>query len=252
MNVMPHQTRTERTNAISSASQRPNRRYSQFGFTLIELLVVIAIIGILASMLLPALSKAKAKAKETNCISNLHNTGLAMLMYADDYDQWVPAGGGNPRFFLALMPYLPEGGTRDDYQRIKIFTCPSYPDKRQVMCYVVNGWEFENANDKVGKALNRPSKLTNVRRPTETAYLADNENGDWRPIVTGYGKTKENFNDVWHPQHVPYDENTKKLNAPRRVAAKRHGDGASIMFFDGHSAHKKAQDIRIEDWNKKR
>ncbi len=58
-------------------------------FTLIELLVVIAIIAILAAMLLPALAKARAKARAISCVSNLKNTGLALLMYADDNNGMV-------------------------------------------------------------------------------------------------------------------------------------------------------------------
>jgi prepilin-type N-terminal cleavage/methylation domain-containing protein/prepilin-type processing-associated H-X9-DG protein len=221
------------------------------GFTLIELLVVIAIIALLAAMLLPALSRAKEAGRKTKCISNLRNMGLALLMYADDHNGAIPRGN-DPIWWQVLTPTL-GGRTRSDYGKVHIYTCPSYPEKRQLICYVVNAWTFSGPADKVGSEQIGLTRMNKLQQPAETVYFADNENGSWRPIITALGAIGSiELNDVWSPSHLPYAPGGKTLNAERRVARARHGRGPNLLFFDGHAGWKRAERLTVEDWREQR
>lgn len=151
------------------------------------------------------------------------------------------------------MKYLPEGGTTKDYRNIKIFRGSSYPkpkkrQKPQVITYTVNAWRFSSPRDMIGYQQVGPSKLTNFRNPSDSVYVGDSSAGPWRPIITGLNDPHNNtwLNDVWRPSHLPYGANGKRLSMDRRIAAKRHNDGANLAYLDGHAGFRKGNQITID------
>ena len=176
---------------MHSPATRPTRAS---GFTLIELLVVIAIIAILASMLLPALAKAKEKAKSTACINNLRQMGIAQKVYSDDFDGrfafTFQVRGDNvirKGWFNFLQPYQQTTNLLICPNKTKKFkeTVALYPSDQQdkaisnyAMNFRLGGCDWPNVWD----ARDWPAiKDSAIRSPSATVHLTD---GGSRPINT--------------------------------------------------------------------
>jgi len=106
------------------------KRYEK-GFTLIELLVVIAIIAILAAILFPVFAKAREKARQSACMSNIKQLTNAALMYAQDYDEtfckavMLKSGGGWIYWYQQIAPYIAGSTISSSSGTAKVFMCPS-------------------------------------------------------------------------------------------------------------------------------
>ena len=152
-----------------SAIRRPARQAlaGRTGFTLIELLVVIAIIAILAAMLLPALGRAKEKARAVNCLSNMRQTGLSMKMYeSDNRDQIVMLADNVPAppgaFFPGPHTWWPDL-LRSYQNSTNLIGCPS----------VRSGFGIAMNHPDIGRWLHTPEKISRIKKPVDTIVLAD-------------------------------------------------------------------------------
>ncbi len=190
------------------------------GFTLIELLVVIAIIAILAAILFPVFARAREKARQSNCLSNVKQITLGIMMYVQDYDEMYPriyrnASPGTMtypggRASTGLMWY---GVIYPYVKNIQIFNCPS--------------WSYRWSGNYTGKFAygmsyrvgNGSTLLADVKSPATTILLADSYE-DPGVSSQSYYVTKNPVMDG---------------SLYRSVIPDRHNDGANFGLCDGHS-----------------
>ncbi len=205
----------------------------QKGFTLIELLVVIAIISILAAILLPVFARAREKARQIVCISNMKQISMGILLYTDDYDGSFPLHQfptGNSEF--ASLPPLPSQPwnagnwiwTTQPYIRSwSVFTCPSATP--------VTG--YGNANPPLfytNYTMNgylQMQKESVVVRPANTFLLVE---GLGDHALDGYGACFPV--PQWNP---PNPTILKYVYFVRSGLGVNHSGGSDVTYIDGHA-----------------
>ncbi|NUP98382.1 MAG: DUF1559 domain-containing protein [Armatimonadetes bacterium] len=198
-------------------------------FTLIELLVVIAIIAILAAILFPVFAKAREKARQSSCGSNLKQLGVGCLQYAQDYDErmppryyrYVPTVAGGPNWCQDLVqPYI---------KNAQVIMCPS----TKALSYGYH--QGKDANN----GLNLRA-LAQVGSPAETVMIAECKRANNTSGGTSYDLS------VWQPSGfpsnampaAPFDDEDEMPLASDAVYNPRprglHNGGAQIAWVDGH------------------
>ncbi len=193
------------------------------GFTLIELLVVIAIIAILAAILFPVFARAREKARASSCLNNCKQMGVAVLMYAQDYDEmYVPSftygtclwRGSNyscTYWFMNLQPYI---------MNEHVFICPSAYSKG-----AFSGDDY-GINTSLCRTLawgGTGTKMAEVKYPAMTFLIGDS---DYCRNAAVYATSNA---------YVIYGPESGTPSCFSGFMPARHNEGANIVFGDGHA-----------------
>lgn len=203
-------------------------RTSRTIFTLIELLITIAIIAILASLLLPALNQARARATSTKCMANQKQLGQALLFYADENDGYIPQNTtlssdsdtkGMAKYFWDEY-YI--GGYLGN-SRANIIRCPGRLDEEKSSTGYFTTCSYGMQNCPISWGLQNVKKL-------------------WKPIsrnlmLIDYGRQTLWYREATKGLNLAYFDGTKQPNS--YVPWGRHLNSANMIFFDGHGENMK-------------
>lgn len=236
--------------AREAASQRPRRRGRHAGFTLIELLLVIAILAILAGMLLPTLARAKAKAKEVHCLSNMRQLSLGVMLYVEDHDETFP-----PATDFGLSTDVPERIWPRRVLRYlpatNVFGCPGAKLRGFSADWNARGqgsigYTTATAFDPLGEeGFPSPTRTPMLQTPTLTPFFGDTPNGPTGEKYRGYvfspynGRANPLDPRLGTPLVDDADlvERLGEALAPAQLKPlqARHAGKVVLLFADGHA-----------------